>query len=73
MIDLNTLMAYTLSGLLITEALGINDSGQIVANGTINWLERAFLLTPTSVPVPAWLFLTCLGLLSVTRKKILTS
>ena len=72
MMDLNTLMASTVSGLLLTNAQGINNSGQIVASGTMNGLTHAFLLTPTAVPLPAavWLFGSGLiGLATFTHRK----
>jgi probable HAF family extracellular repeat protein len=50
MIDLNTLIAAT-SGWVLEQATGINDSGQIVGNGTFNGEAAAFLLTPTNAAV----------------------
>jgi len=43
--DLNDLIPAG-SGWVLTEATGINDSGQIVGNGTLGGVERAFLLNP---------------------------
>ncbi len=43
--DLNSLVD-TATGWVLLQALGINDSGQIVGNGTINGQSHAFLLTP---------------------------
>ncbi len=40
------------SGWNLTQALGINDSGQIVGTGTLDGQTRAFLLSPTVQPVP---------------------
>lgn len=82
MLDLNTLLVTGTTGWHLLEALGINDVGQIVGWGerevTRYWCfrgmcepyiateSRAFLLTPTTVPIPAagWLF--CCGLIGIT-------
>ncbi|MEI6075595.1 MAG: kelch repeat-containing protein [Verrucomicrobiota bacterium] len=45
--DLNELIPVN-SGWVLTEARGVNDAGQIVGNGLLNGLPRAFLLTPAS-------------------------
>jgi probable HAF family extracellular repeat protein len=45
--DFNSLIP-TNSGWVLTEARGINKSGQIVGTGVRNGQERAFLLTPTA-------------------------
>ncbi len=57
MFDLNTLVVNG-AGWELNVATGINDLGQIVGRGLVNVglaneQERAFLLTPTSVPPPA--------------------
>jgi probable HAF family extracellular repeat protein len=70
MTDLNTLVAPN-SGLTITYATGINDSGLIAATG-LDALGQfhALLLTPTTVPLPGagWLFASAgLGFLSLRR------
>jgi len=44
MLDLNTLIPPD-SGWTLSSATGINLSGQIVGNGTINGQQHAFLLT----------------------------
>ena len=44
--DLNTLVPAS-SGRVLTSASDINDAGQIVANGLVNDVSHAFLLTPT--------------------------
>lgn len=44
--DLNTLIPAG-SGWMLKWAADINDSGQIVGNGTLNGQDHAFLLTPT--------------------------
>jgi probable HAF family extracellular repeat protein len=51
--DLNTLIPAN-SGFALTSARGINESGQIAATGVFSdsGKSRAFLLTPTSEPVP---------------------
>ena len=56
---------------VLTDAYDINELGQIVGYGTYNGEERAFLLTPTAVPVPAavWLFGSALGLLGWLRRR----
>jgi probable HAF family extracellular repeat protein len=71
LLDLNNLLP---SGSLwtLTQARGINDIGQIVGMGTINGQIHAYLMTPTSVPVPAavWLFGSgLLGLIGIARRK----
>jgi len=43
--DLNEYIPVN-SGWVLTEARGVNDSGQIVGNGLLNGQPRAFLLTP---------------------------
>ena len=58
MVDLNTLIDPA-SGWVLTQAHGINDSGQIAGQGTIGGQPHAFLLTPT--PEPASLSLLVLG------------
>ncbi len=60
MINLGLLPEVTAAGWSsLTEANGINSSGQIVGAGVMNGQQHAFLMTPTSVvPIPAafWLF-----------------
>ena len=51
MSDLNSLISED-SGWLLTEARGINNTGQIVGSGYIDNQLHAFLLTPTSEPKP---------------------
>jgi probable HAF family extracellular repeat protein len=48
MYDLNNLISSS-SGLVLTDAFGINDAGQIVGWGTINGALHAYLLTPGAV------------------------
>jgi probable HAF family extracellular repeat protein len=72
--DLNDLID-PMSGWLLSNAYGINGTGQITGFGVgPNGLGEAFLLTPTStdlvaVPLPAtaWLFLSALGGLAGVR------
>jgi probable HAF family extracellular repeat protein len=45
--DLNTLVAPT-AGLTLTGAAGINSSGQIAGNATLNGAEVGYILTPVS-------------------------
>jgi probable HAF family extracellular repeat protein len=47
--DLNGMVPSTFDARLI-EARGINDSGEIICNGTDNGYERAFLLIPRNPP-----------------------
>jgi probable HAF family extracellular repeat protein len=65
MVDLNTLIPPN-SGWELREALGINDSGQIVGTGRFNASDfRAFLLTPfqsETVPEPGTLALLAFAL-----------
>jgi probable HAF family extracellular repeat protein len=46
------------SGWTLLSARAINDAGQIVGYGHLNGQTRAFLMTPTAVPIPSafWLF-----------------
>jgi probable HAF family extracellular repeat protein len=55
-VSLNSLIPPD-SGITLTEATGINDSGQICANGTENGQMHAFLLTPV-IPAPPQATLT---------------
>jgi probable HAF family extracellular repeat protein len=52
MIDLNTLLPSQ-SGWTLNTAYGINDTGQIVGEGTYNGQIRPFLLTPDAPPASA--------------------
>jgi probable HAF family extracellular repeat protein len=62
--DLNSLVNTNSLGTYLTEAKGINDSGQIIAFG---WNSHSYLLTP--VPEPSIMaFLTPLALLLVKRR-----
>ncbi len=45
MYDLNSLITSS-SGLVLVEARGINNYGQIIGNGSLNDYQHAFLLTP---------------------------
>jgi probable HAF family extracellular repeat protein len=45
--DLNEFIPIN-SGWVLSEARGVNDTGQIVGNGLLNGQPRGFLLTPTS-------------------------
>lgn len=48
LIDLNTLIPAN-SGWQLTNASGINDSGQIVGQGVVNGQKHAYLLTPAAL------------------------
>lgn len=75
MVDLNSLLVASATGWTLVHAKGINDVGQITGTGVNPTGEsHAFLLTPTSVPIPAaiWLFQFGLfGLLGLNRKNYL--
>lgn len=65
MYDLNSLLA-NLSGIDLTEAVAINDSGQILANGP----DGTYLLTPIPEPTSLWLGITgLLPILASVRKR----
>jgi probable HAF family extracellular repeat protein len=51
-LDLNTLLPRD-SGWLLSEAMGINDRGQIVGTGLYRGQVRGFLMTPLPSPPPA--------------------
>jgi len=67
-LDLNTRIPSG-SGWFLTEALKIDDSGQVIGLGTLNNVPHAFLLTPdgapTQVTVPEPTPLALLGLITV--------
>jgi probable HAF family extracellular repeat protein len=72
MTDLNSLVV--LNGITLTDALGINDSGEIIAEGSNG---HAYALSPTSVPEPP-AFAILLGAAPfivgiIRRKKMLSS
>jgi probable HAF family extracellular repeat protein len=56
--DLNSLISPSL-GWTLRDAVGINDSGQIVGIGTLNGRQASFQLTP--VPEPSTLTLAAVG------------
>jgi hypothetical protein len=58
MVDLNSLIDPS-SGWVLLQAIGINDSGQIVGQGQFDGQTRAFLLTP--VPEPKHLVLAAVA------------
>ena len=71
MTDLNTLVTLP-PGAFITQAVAINDSGQIVANGYLNnqgQFKQAFLLNPVPEPSAAMLAgLAAIGALGLARR-----
>lgn len=79
-VDLDTLLiaatGWTLHGtpgVNYATVTAINDAGQITGYGNFNSQTRAFLLTPTSVPIPSaiWLFGSGLiGFLGFKRQEI---
>jgi probable HAF family extracellular repeat protein len=75
MVDLNSQIGSAASLYTLTNGQGINDSGQIVVDGVVKATgqDAAFLLTPSSVPVPStvWLLLSGLGgLRAMVRERI---
>lgn len=69
--DLNALLGPSGSGWTLQYADAISNNGYIVGTGLFNGVERAFLLTPGSVPEPAsWaLMLAGFGLVGGTLRK----
>lgn len=63
--DLNTLLVSSATGWILNGAFANNDNGQITGVGTHNGVIRAFLLTPTSVPVPSAIWMMVSGLLGL--------
>ncbi len=59
------------SGWILQEARDINENGEIVGWGLFNGQTRAYLLTPTAVPLPGafWLFGSGLMMLVAIRKR----
>ncbi len=68
-VDLNTRIDPS-SGWTLTSATGINDQGFITGVGQINGQDRAFLLTPTTIPEPASLVLLFMGGLLLAGSRI---
>ena len=71
LIDLSTLVNDMSGWTSLDQAYDINGSGQIVGVGTLATGEQgAFLLSATTVPIPAavWLFASALGLLGWSRR-----
>ena len=71
MYDLNDYVLNNDSGLVLSVAHGINDSGQII--GTANVIPdafvRAYLLTPIAVPEPATATLSLLALAGLCARR----
>jgi hypothetical protein len=66
--DLNQLLPQPHSGWLLTDAVDINDAGQIVGYGTLNGVEHGYLLTPIQPqPAPEPTPLALLGLVLIGR------
>lgn len=67
-LDLNEYIDPSL-GVFLRQAVDINDLGQIIAYGRLSvgdqTSHRAYLLTPTAVPVPPAVWLFCSGLLGI--------
>jgi probable HAF family extracellular repeat protein len=63
LVDLNTLLEpVSGAGWILTGAVAINDHGQIAGYGTLNGVDRGFLLTP--VPEPSSLAVAALGVVA---------
>jgi len=71
MYDLNSLLDPTVTGWQLTEALAINDSGQIVGSGLYDGQQRAFVLSleSSSVPEPLTWWMAAGGLLLIVGYK----
>lgn len=70
MSNLNSLID-PVSGWTLQEARDVNETGQIVGWGLLNGQTRAFLMTPTAVPLPGafWLFGSGLTMLMAIRRR----
>jgi probable HAF family extracellular repeat protein len=71
--DLNDLLPHA-SGWVLTDASGINDSGQIIGSGTFNGAAEGFLLTPSTgniaaVPEPGTLAFAAVGIAVVALRR----
>ena len=57
--DLNTLLIENTTGLLLTDAVAINERGQIAGWGYFaGGVRHAFLANPVPLPSPVWLLIT---------------
>ena len=70
LLDLNTLLDPAVTGWQLTEAMAINDAGQIAGTGFYQGEQHAFLLTPSeSVPEPSTVLLLGAGLAFIAWRK----
>jgi len=67
--DLNTMLGATPTGWVLSQAYGINNSGQITGMGTINGQTHAFLMTPNVVPEPGTWMALGLGATALLRRR----
>ena len=69
-INLNTFLDPSVSGVHLYQAMSINDSGQIVGRATVNGIPTAFLLSPVPEADTLEMLLAGLGVIGfVTRRR----
>lgn len=72
MFNLNGLLdpAAVLAGWNLQNAVGINDSGQIIGQGSLNGISHSFLLTPLApVPEPGTYAALALGVVALLKRR----
>lgn len=67
-LDINSTVS-NLQGWTFTEAVAINEAGQIAVNGMRDGITHAFLLSPVPEPGALWMFLAGLPLLAARRAR----